>query len=105
MIAQTPPDPSSPWLVLGVPGLMVVGFLTGQIVTKIQYKRESDRADAYEAKYDSLLRETQDKVLPVVTQFTHTVTVLVPVLERMVRTMEDERTAIPKRRLSGRPES
>jgi hypothetical protein len=102
LLAQSPTDPSSPWLVLGIPGLMVIGFLTGQIVTKLTYKRESDRADQYEAKYDALLTETQGQILPAIRQHTQTLTALVPVLERMVKAMEDERTTVPARRPSGR---
>lgn len=100
--AQSPADPSSPWLVLGIPGLMVIGFLTGQIVTKLTFKRESDRADLYEAKYDTLLKETQEQILPAIRQHTQTLTTLLPVLERMVKVMEDERRTVPKRRPSGR---
>jgi hypothetical protein len=101
-LAQSPADPTSPWLVLGIPGLMVVGFLTGQIVTKLQLTRESTRADLYEAKYDALLTETQGQILPAIKQHTQTLTALVPVLERMVKVMEDERTTVPARRPSGR---
>jgi len=47
-----PMPPLDPWLdalkLYGLPGLLLIGFLTGRVVAKPTYDREVLRADSYE---------------------------------------------------------
>lgn len=83
-------DPVSEWANFGVLGLVMLGLLTGWLSAKPTtdlYKEQLataliDKAKA-EGQRDAALEITQDKVIPLLTEFNSTTQALLPLLQNM----------------------
>jgi hypothetical protein len=102
-IAQTPPaggatDPILDFVQYGVLGLIIIALLLGWLWAKpavmqiIRDKERADeRADRAEAQRDELLKQYEEKVLPVIGENTRAARQLSPLLEEVIRRLPDDR--------------
>lgn len=100
--AQTPPggatDPILDFVQYGVLGLIIVALLLGWLWAKpavqqiIKDKERADeRADRAESQRDELLKQYEEKVLPVIGENTRASQQLSPLLEEVIRRLPDDR--------------
>jgi len=80
----------TPWLNLGVTGLVILSLLTGWLwtrpsVDKLQQDKERALADKEkaEAQRDAMAAVLQDRLLPVISEFLATTRTLLPVLQQL----------------------
>ncbi len=83
-------DAITPWLNLGVTGLVIVSLLTGLLWTRPSVEKlqaEKDRAVAEkekaEAQRDAMAGVLQEKFLPVLSEFVSTTRTLLPILQQL----------------------
>jgi hypothetical protein len=77
---QDLPQPYNSLVQYGLPGLFVVLFLTGQLVSKRELARESARADRAEARAVALTEKIMGETIPLLTQVQGT---MGPAVERL----------------------
>lgn len=93
--AQTAPpsgtDPILTFAQYGVIGLVLVALLLGWLWAKPAVQQLIKDKERAEAQRDELLKQYEEKVLPVVTENTRAARQLSPLLEEVIRRLPDDR--------------
>lgn len=93
-LAQTPTGASDPILTLvqyGALGLVVVALLVGWLWARPAVQQLIKDKERAEDQRDELLKQYEEKVLPVVSENTRAARQLSPLLEEVIRRLPDDR--------------
>lgn len=104
LLAQDAGGSGSPldFLQYGVLGLIIIALLLGWLWAKPAVDGLIKRAEQAERQRDDLLKVYEERIMPTLIESTKVTEAMRPVMEEVVRALEDFRTTAPPRKANER---